>query len=95
MLERCQAAEVAFALNLPDVARSAYVWLAAYAGRCCTAGFGAALGPVDAFLALAAAATGETGVASRHADDAEKLCAEWEIPLVAQWLRDQRKRGDF
>ena len=34
------------------------------------AGSGNALGPVDAFLAMAAAATGEAELAARHADDA-------------------------
>jgi hypothetical protein len=50
---------------------------------------------VDAFLALAAFATGEREIATRHADDALRLCAEWEIPLVERWLRDQRERGGF
>jgi hypothetical protein len=44
---------------------------------------------------LAAMATGEHERATRHADTAMELCAEWEIPLVAQWLRAQRDRGGF
>lgn len=93
--KRCQAAEIAFALGMPDVAAEAYRWLSPYAGRCCTAGFGLAVGPVDAFLALAASATGEQALAGRHADEALRLCAQWEIPLVARWLRDQRERAGF
>jgi hypothetical protein len=44
------------------------------------------MGPVDSFLALAAVAAGERETARRHADDAERLCEEWEVPRVAQWL---------
>ncbi|WP_173073541.1 BTAD domain-containing putative transcriptional regulator [Phytohabitans rumicis] len=95
LMERCQAAEVAFGLGLAEAAAEIYRWLAPYAGRCCTAGFGGALGPVDAFLALAASAAGERDAAARHADDALRLCAEWDIPLAAQWVREQRERGGF
>ena len=91
----CIAAEVAFALDEPAAARSLYRWLSPYAGRVCGAGFSVAIGPVDAFLAFAAMATGERDVASKHADRALELCAEWEIPLAAQWLREQRDRGGF
>ncbi|GAA1142052.1 BTAD domain-containing putative transcriptional regulator [Kribbella jejuensis] len=91
----CAAAEVAFALGRPDAARTVYRWLSPYAGRVCSAGFSVAIGPVDAFLALAAMATGERELAGRHADRALELCDEWEIPLAAQWLREQRDRGGF
>jgi hypothetical protein len=37
-------------------------------------------------------ATGEREVARRHADDAERLCETWKVPLVARWLHDQRDR---
>ena len=53
------------------------------------------MGPVDAFLAHAAAAVGERDLAARHADDALRLMEEWQIPLAAQWLRDQRERYGF
>ena len=53
------------------------------------------MGPVDAFLALAAATVGDLDLAARHADDAERLMEEWQIPLAAQWLRDQRDRYGF
>ena len=53
------------------------------------------MGPVDAFLAHAAAAVGDLELAARHADDAQRLIDEWQIPLVAQWLRDQRDRYGF
>jgi hypothetical protein len=45
------------------------------------------IGPVDAYLAMAAAAVGETSRASAHADAALALCDAWDLPLVAEWLR--------
>ena len=54
------------------------------------------MGPVDAFLALAAAASGAAGVlAAVHADDALDLCREWDVPLVAAWLQGQRDAFGF
>jgi hypothetical protein len=73
----------------------AYERLAPYEGFSCCAGSGVALGPVDAFLALASAAGGERDVATRHADRALELCEEWQVPLAAQWLRGQRERFGF
>jgi DNA-binding SARP family transcriptional activator len=93
--QHCIAAELAFALEHPEAGRVLYRWLSPYAGRVCSAGFSVAIGPVDAFLALAAMATGEHEIATSHADTAMELCAEWGIPLVAQWLRAQRDRGGF
>lgn len=55
----------------------------------------ATLGPVDAFLALAAQATGDAPAATRHADRAADLMAAWSIPLAAQWLEGQRKTYGF
>ncbi|WP_132153332.1 BTAD domain-containing putative transcriptional regulator [Kribbella antiqua] len=90
MHHHCIAAEVAFALEQPEAGRALYQWLSPYAGRVCSAGFSVAIGPVDAFLALAARAAGERDIAARHAARALELCAEWKIPLVAQWMREQR-----
>ncbi|MER7248926.1 BTAD domain-containing putative transcriptional regulator [Kribbella sp. NPDC000426] len=91
----CAAAEIAYGLAEPEAARALYRWLSPYAGRVCSAGFSVAVGPVDAFLAFAAMATGERELATRHADRALELCEEWEIPLAAQWLRGERDRGGF
>jgi DNA-binding SARP family transcriptional activator len=88
-------AEVALALGDPELGRTSYSLLAPYAGRVTAAGSGVSMGPVDGFLALAAAATGELGLAARHADDALRLCQAWRIPLAAQWLHDQRDRFGF
>jgi hypothetical protein len=61
-------------------------------GRLAVAGSGGPLGPVDAFLALAAVAAGERETARRHADEAERLCRAWQVPRVEQWLLDARDR---
>jgi hypothetical protein len=89
------AAEAALGLGDSETAAAAYAALAPYAGRAVSAGSGNAMGPVDAFLAHAAAAVGDLELAGRHAYDAERLMAEWQIPLARQWLRDQRDRYAF
>jgi DNA-binding SARP family transcriptional activator/predicted ATPase len=89
------SAEVALALGDAELGRTSYTLLAPYAGRVTAAGSGVAMGPVDSFLALAAAATGEGDLSARHAEDALELCEAWRIPLAAQWLRDQRDRYGF
>ena len=59
------------------------------------AGSGTCVGPVDAFLAMAAAATGERDLATRHAQDAVRLCEEWRIPLAARWFAEVRETYGF
>jgi DNA-binding SARP family transcriptional activator len=95
MLNWCAAAEAALGLDDHALASAAYDRLAPFAGHSCTAGSGNAMGPADAFLALAAAAVGERELAAAHADRALELCEQWQIPLAAQWLRDQRDRYAF
>lgn len=89
------AAEVAHAFGDAGLGARAYQLLSPFAGWGATAGSGAAMGPVDAFLAFAAAATGELDLARRHADDAAELCERWQIPLVAAWLAEARAAGGF
>ena len=67
------AAEAALGLGDRAVGAEAYAVLAPYAGRTVCAGSGNAMGPVDAFLAHAAAAVGDLELAARHADDAQRL----------------------
>ena len=86
------AAEVAAGIGDRDLGSRAYDLLAPYAGCSACAGSGSVIGPVDAFLALAAVAAGDPETATRHADDALVLMEKWQIPLAAQWLRDQRDR---
>jgi hypothetical protein len=94
-LVRALSAEVALGLGDRELAATAYAWMSPFEGRAAVAGTGANLGPMDAFLALAAAAVGERGLAARHADRALELCRAWEIPLAEQWLLDQRDRFAF
>ncbi len=88
-------AEAALGLGDRELAATTYRLLAPHAGHTACAGSGTALGPVDAFLAMAAAATGEREIASQHADEAERLCREWRIPLAGEWFAAQRARYSF
>lgn len=89
------AAAVAACTGDRSLAAETYGLLAPYAGQACTAGSGFASGPVDAYLALAASATGDLDRARRHADAAERLAGDWQIPLFARWFRDERTRHGF
>ena len=84
------AAEAALHTGLTDLAARAYEALSDFRGQPACAGSGTSLGPVDGFLAMAACATGERDLATRHADDAARLCEEWRIPLAGRWFTDVR-----
>jgi hypothetical protein len=88
-------AEAALLLRRPELAAAVYPLLSGWSGRAAAAGTGAPLGPVDAFLALAAAAVGETALATGHADEAARLCQEWGLIPVAGWLSALRQRFGF
>ncbi|MBM2614114.1 AAA family ATPase [Actinoplanes sp. LDG1-06] len=87
LVNLCQAAEATAGLGDPALAAEVYQRLSPYAGRPCSAGGAVGQPPVDAYLAMAAAAAGEREVAARHARDALELCERWRIPLVAEWIR--------
>ena len=95
LFNTAMAAELALAFDDRDMAGRAYDYLLAYAGRPASAGSTAYLGPVDAFLALAAQAMGRSDEAAAHADAALNLCAVWGIPAVATWLLGWRDRAGF
>jgi DNA-binding SARP family transcriptional activator len=95
MLNWGTAAEAAAGLGDPELAARAYEKLAPFEHHSCVAGSGLCIGPVTAFLALAAWTVGDTDLATRHADRAAELCAEWGIPLAARWLQVQRQRYGF
>jgi DNA-binding SARP family transcriptional activator len=95
LLQRCHAAEAALYVQDVDLAARVYPLLAPFAGRSCGVGSSMASGPVDAYLALAAGATGERGIAARHADAAAALAQEWEIPLFGRWLAGLRDTYGF
>jgi hypothetical protein len=88
-------AHAAYLVRDPRLAAETYTRLAPYAGRLASAGSGGAIGPVDAFLALAAAATGELQLAGRHADDATRIAAVWGLPVLTAWIADLRADGGF
>ena len=90
LLMWAHASEVALCLHDADLGGAVYALLAPYAGRSCSAGSSLASGPVDAYLAMAAAATGEREIAGRHADDALGLATDWGLEHFADWLRAQR-----
>ncbi len=89
------AAEAALYTGNAALAADAYASMTEFRGQPACAGSGTSLGPVDAFLAMAAAATGERDLATRHARDAARLCEVWRIPLAGQWFADVRKSFDF
>jgi hypothetical protein len=95
LLAWCHAAEMALHLGDRQVASRCYELLAPLAGHNACAGSSLALGPVDAYLAMAAAAAGETGLAGRHADDAVELAERWGLPLVVEWVLEQRKTSGY
>ena len=95
LLAWCHAAELALHLGVAGLAGAAYERLVGYAGLTCCAGSALASGPVDAYLAMAAAATGENAIAARHADAATALALKWDIPVFAQWFADLRGRHSF
>ena len=88
-------AELGLGLAEPDVAAASYARLAPYRGTCVISGTSPAHGPVDAYLALAAAATGETRLAAEHAEHALELIAAWRIPRVEKWFLGLRDRHGF
>jgi hypothetical protein len=95
MMVWCHAAEVSLGVGDPGLARRSYALLLPYEGRSSSAGAHNAMGPVDGFLACAAAAQGLDQAATAHADRAARLMQEWEIPLAAQWLQLLRVRHGF
>jgi hypothetical protein len=94
-MEGAMAAEAALYTGLRDLAARAYAALSEFSGQPACAGSGTSLGPVDAFLAMAAEATGERALATRHAEDAARLCEQWRIPLAGEWFAEVRTTFGF
>jgi hypothetical protein len=88
-------AEIALELDDPELGAAVYGRLLPLRDQCVISGTGPAHGPADAYLAMAAAATGETALATQHADAAAARCAEWNVPQVALRLDDLRERHGF
>lgn len=95
LLSLAMAAEAALRAGVPHVAARAYERLSPYAGMPAAGGSGTIVGVTDQFLAMAAQATGERDLATRHADEADRWCTEWEIPLAASWFAGVREEFGF
>ena len=50
---------------------------------------------MDAYLALAAVGDRRGGPGAEHADAAERLADDWQIPLFTRWFRGERDRYGF
>ena len=88
-------AEAAAALGDAKEAQRARDLLAPCSGRMVVAGISMVLGPVDGYLALAEAVTGDLASATAHADHAREQAEGWGFPAYLTWLRRQRDRHGF
>lgn len=88
-------AEIALGFGDSELGSAVYEQLAPHQGGCILSGTAPAHGPVNAYLALAAAAAGDLEVARTHADQAAQECREWGISQVGGWLEGLRARHGF
>ncbi|MBB3040733.1 BTAD domain-containing putative transcriptional regulator [Nocardioides soli] len=95
LLAWAHGAELALYLGERGLAAGAYERLAPASGRSACGGSALAIGPVDAYLAMAAAAVGESELAARHADAALVQAASWRIPVFADWFAGLRRTHGF
>ena len=91
----CHAAELALRLGDEDMARRCHDRIAPYAGRTAQAGSALNAGPVDTFLALAAAAMGDRGAATEHVEAALALTDRWRLGLARTWIEGLRDEHGF
>ena len=87
----CEA-EAASVLGDAGVAAHALQVMAPYDGYFAMGGMAVTGGPVDGYLALARATLGETAAATAHADAADRIAAEWDLPRYRDWLAGHRER---
>jgi len=95
LLAWCHAAEIALYLGQDGIGAAAYDKLAPYAGWNCAVGSALASGPVDCYLACAAAAAGEKDLAARHAEDGLRLARGWGLADLEKWFTQTRADYDF
>ena len=91
----CFEVEAASVVGDAAVARRWAKVLAPLAGRMAVAGVSLVFGPVDGYLALAAATTGDVAGAARRADRALALADAWDLPAYRDWLVALRVRMGF
>jgi hypothetical protein len=89
------SALVALLLGDAALGTAARARILPHLGLSCAAGSGSFCGPLDLYAALGAAAAGDLDQARVHADEAARLCEEWEIPLAGLWLRALREQHGF
>ena len=95
MLVAAVSAEVALHFGDRTLSDRMYTWLLPYSGGVASAGSTGVLGPVDAFIALAAAGSGRGDAAATHAEAALVQCRTWGMPRGAEWLSGLRERHRF
>ncbi|GAA1967699.1 BTAD domain-containing putative transcriptional regulator [Nocardioides panacihumi] len=89
------AAELSLYLGIPDMAAVCYKRLKSYAGMTVSLGASMALGPVEAYLAFAAAAAGDKATAGVEADRALAQAREWELAVFVDWFEGLRSAYGF
>ena len=89
------AAELSLYLGLPDVAAICHRRLGVYSGMMVSLGSSLALGPVDAYLALAAAAAGDLDTARADADRGLERAREWGLDVFVSWFEGLRAAYGF
>jgi DNA-binding SARP family transcriptional activator len=90
LVEVTIACELALGLGDEALARRALALATPYAGRMAVAGNAWAMGPVDAYLALAAGVLGDDAAARAHADRAAALGEAWGLRAFTEWFAGQR-----
>jgi hypothetical protein len=89
------AAELALYLGLPEIGDVCHRRLAPYVGMVVSLGSSMALGPVEAYLAMAAAAAGERDTAGAQADRALERSREWGLDVFVSWFEGVRTTYGF
>ncbi|QIG41391.1 AAA family ATPase [Nocardioides anomalus] len=92
LMNAALALEIALGLGDRELAARVYPRVLPFAGRMCSAGTATPVGPVDAYLALGAAALGDRAAAERHAARARELVEEWGLPVLRQRWAELEER---
>ena len=88
-------AEIAYALDDPDIAEPAAPILRRLSGRLATAGVSIVGGPLDGYLALAEAVLGNRRAATSAADRALEQARAWGMSAYVRWLSRHRSAGSW
>jgi hypothetical protein len=95
LMHACFEAEAASVVGDGAVARRWTRVLEPLTGRMALAGVSLVFGPVDGYLALARATTGDVAAAAHDADRALDLAEAWALPAYRDWLLAHRARLGF